>query len=137
MAKTAWAMAYGQFDAGDGSFRPARAELSHDGLAIIAADGEPLTLWRPADLIRAMVPDGFRIGARRQTGIFVFNPDDGGELIRALASIPDADAPMTSRTLAGTMVMMVVLVLAALFALGWGSFWLIEWLTAPGAGTPG
>ncbi|PKR88857.1 hypothetical protein CXZ10_12100 [Pleomorphomonas diazotrophica] len=131
MAKTAWAMAEGQFDAGDGAFQPARAELSHDGLAIIAADGEPITLWRPADLIRAMVPDGFRIGARRQTGIFVFDPDHGGELIRALASIPDADAPMMPRALISTMVMIVGLALAALFALGWGFFWLIEWLTAP------
>lgn len=137
MAKTAWAVAEGQFDAGDGSFQPARAELSHDGLAIVAADGEPIALWRPADLIRAMVPDGFRIGARRQTGIFVFNPDDGGELIRALASIPDADAPMMPRALVSTMVMIVGLALAALFALGWGFFWLIEWLTAQGAGTPG
>lgn len=139
MAKTAWAMADGLFDGGDGHSRPARAELSHDGLAIIASDGEAVALWKPGDLIRLMAPDGFRIGARRQSGIFVFDPDIGSELIRALASIPEADAPMIPRTLAWTMVMIVGLALAALFALGWGFFWLIEWFLASGAsmGTPG
>jgi len=134
MATTAWATTDGIFDDGDGRHRPARAELSADGLAVIAADGELIALWKSAELIRTMEPDGFRLGARRQAGMFVFDPDTGGDLIRALAVIPDADAPMMPRTLVWTMVMIVAMAIAALFALGWGFFWLIEWLFKAGSG---
>lgn len=134
MATTAWATTDGTFDDGDGHGRPARAELSRQGLAIVAADGERIALWKSAELIRTMGPDGFRIGARRQAGIFVFDPDTGGDLIRALAVIPDAGAPMMPRTLAGTMVTIVMMALAALFALAWGFFWLIGWLFEAGSG---
>jgi hypothetical protein len=134
MVTTAWATAEGIFD-GDGQRRqPARAELSHDGLSVLTADGKLIAVWNPADLVRTMGPDGFRIGARRQAGAFVFDPGTGGDLIRALAVIPEAGAPATSRQLALTMVTVVAMTLAALFVLAWGFFWLIGWLFASGPG---
>ena len=135
MTTTAWATADGQFEDGDGRRRPARAELSRDGLAIFAPEGQAIVSWRSKDLIRTMGPDGFMIGARFQAGMFVFDPDEGTDLIRVLASVPDADAPVMPRTLVWTMVTIVALALSSLFALGWGFFWLIGWLAAPGAGT--
>ena len=139
MTTTAWATADGHFEDGDGGRRPARAELSHDGLAVLSPEGQVIASWRSKDLVRTMGADGFRIGARLQAGTFVFDPDGGADLIRALASVPDADAPMMPRALVWTMVTIVALALSSLFALGWGFFWLIGWLTAPGAGpgTPG
>lgn len=136
---TARMSAEGHFEGGDGRRRPARAELSHDGLAVVTPGGEAIAFWRSADLVRTLEADGFRIGARRQAGLFVFDPDRGADLIRALASVPGADAPMMPRALVWTMVAIVALALSALFALGWGFFWLIEWFRAPGAGmgTPG
>ncbi len=134
MAATVLAMADGIFDDGGGRRRPARAELVLDGFAIVAADGELIALWKPVDLVRTTGPDGFRVGARRQPGTFVLDPETGGDLIRALAVIPGADAPIMPRTLVWTMVMMVAMALAALFTLAWGFFWLIEWLFAPGSG---
>lgn len=134
MARTARAAADGFFDDGGGRRQPARAELRPDGLVIFAINGMQITLWMPGDLVRTTGPDGFRIGAKQQLGRFVFDADTGGDLIRALASIPDADAPMMPRTMASTMVMIVALALAALLALAWGFFWLIEWLSAPASG---
>ncbi|MCM5552640.1 hypothetical protein [Pleomorphomonas sp. NRK KF1] len=135
MTTTTWATVEGDFEEGDGQRRSARAELSPNGLAIIAPEGDVVALWRPVDLIRTMGTDGFRIGARRQAGIFVFDPERGADLIRALASIPDADAPMMSRSLVWTMIMVVALAISAMFVLGWSFFWLIEWFTARGVGT--
>jgi len=132
MAMTAWATTAGVFDGGDGRTRPARVELSREGLAIVGVDGGPIALWKPADLVRTFGPDGFRIGNRRQAGLFVFDPDTGGDLMRALAVIPDADAPVMSRALVGSMVMIVAGALAALFAFAWGFFWLIEWMFQTG-----
>lgn len=132
MATTAWATTDGFFDGGDGRSRPARAELSYEGLAIVEADGGAIALWKSADLVRTMGPDGFRIGDRRRAGLFVFDPDTGGDLIRALAVIPDADAPIMPRSLVWTMMMIVTVALAALFALTWGFFWLIEWMFESG-----
>lgn len=126
MATTAGATAGGFFDEGGGRRRPARAVLSHDGLAITAADGKPIALWRPAELVRTLGPDGFRISVGRQVGLFVFDPESGGDLIRALALIPDAAAPMLPRNLVSTMVFIVAVALAALVALAWGAFWLAE-----------
>lgn len=134
MATTARVTADGLFEAGDGCRQPARAELFQEGLVIVAADGERIAVWKPVDLMRTMGLDGFRIGARRQVGVFVFDPDTSGDLIRALAAIPDADAPMRPRSLVWTMVMIVAVTLAALVALAWGFFWLIEWLFGPGSG---
>lgn len=128
MAMTAWATTAGVFDGGDGRRRPARAELSHEGLAIVGVDGRPIALWKSTDLVRTFGPDGFRIGDRRQAGLFVFDPDVGGDLMRALAVIPDAGAPVMPHSLIGTMVMIVTGGLAALVAFAWGFFWLIEWL---------
>ncbi|WP_026789488.1 hypothetical protein [Pleomorphomonas oryzae] len=125
MATTGWARADGFYDQGDGQRRPAQAELSPDGLAIVAADGTPIARWKLADLIRTMVPDGFRINDRRQAGEFVFDPGTGHDLVLGLARIPEADAPVTPQTLIRTMVMMVAVVLAALFGLAWGLFWMI------------
>jgi hypothetical protein len=133
MATTAWAAADGIFNENERR-QPAKAALSRKGLAIIAADGEPIALWKATDLLRTVGPDGFRIGARRQTGVFVLEPGTGGDLIRALAAIPGADAPMMPRTLIRTMVMIVAVVLTALFVLAWGFFWLAEWLVASGTG---
>lgn len=135
MTTTAWATVDGYFEDGGGVRRPARAELSHEGLAILALEGQAIVSWRSADLIRTMEGDGFRIGARLQAGTFVFDPESGADLIRALASVPDADAPMMPRALVWTMVTIVALALSSLFALGWGFFWLIGWLAAPDAGT--
>ncbi len=135
MTTTAWATVEGLYQEGDGRHRPARAELSRKGLAIVGSDGETVVLWRSMDLVRTLGTDGFRIGARRQAGMFVFDPDTGSDLIRALASIPDVDAPMMPRALASTMVVIVVLTLSALFVLGWGFFWVVEWLMAPGGGS--
>lgn len=136
MATTAWAAADGLFSE-DERRQPAKAELSYDGLAIIAADGEPIALWKATDLVRTMGPDGFRIGARRQSGVFVLEPGTGADLIRALAAIPGADAPMMPRSLVWTMVMIVAVVLAALFVLAWGFFWLAKWLSGSGSGYAG
>lgn len=133
MATTARATADGLFDDGGGRQQPARAELSLDGLAIFAANGTRIALWMPGDLVRTTGLDGFRIGTSRQVGGFVFDIDAGGDLIRALASIPDGNAPMMPRTLVWTMVMIVAVALAALFVSAWGFFWLSEWLTAPAA----
>ncbi|MBS1166980.1 MAG: hypothetical protein H6R00_3005 [Proteobacteria bacterium] len=132
MAMTAWATTAGVFVGGDGRSRPARAELSHEGLAIFGVDGRPIALWKPTDLVRTFGPDGFRIGDRRQAGLFVFDPDTGSDLMRALAVLPDAEAPAMPRALVGTMVMIVAGGLAALFAFAWGFFWLIEWMFETG-----
>ncbi len=126
MATTAGATARGFFDEGDGCRRPARATLTHDGLAIMAAEGEPIVLWKPVDLVRTMGLDGFRISAGYQAGAFVFDPESGGELIRALGLTPDAAAPMPTRNLVSTMVIIVVLALTALVVLARVAFWLAE-----------
>ncbi|MBS1180361.1 MAG: hypothetical protein H6Q99_241 [Proteobacteria bacterium] len=136
MATTAWAAADGIFSE-DERRRPAKAELSRDGLAIITADRETIALWKATDLVRTVGPDGFRIGARRQSGVFVLEHGTGDDLIRALAAIPGADAPMMPRSLVWTMVMIVAMVLAALFVLAWGFFWLAEWLSGAGSGHAG
>ena len=132
MATTAWAAAEGLFEDGDGHRQLARAELSLKGLAVVAADGAEIALWKPPHLARAMGADGFRISARSQSGVFITDPDLGRDLIRALASIPNADAPMMPRALVWTMVLIVGMALASLFALVWGFSWFVEWLTASG-----
>lgn len=138
MATTAWATADGFYDEGDGHRRPARAELSPDGLSITAIDGEPIALWKSADLERTLEPQGFRLGTRHRAGGFIFDPDSGGDLIRVLARLPDAGAPLMPQALVGTMVTIVAVAIAALFALAWGAFWIFERLyqagTGPGAG---
>ena len=135
MATTVRATADGIFDGGDGHRRSARGELSRKGLAIVAADGEPIALWKPTDLVRTSGPDGFRIAARRRAGVFVLAPGTGGDLIRVLAAIPDPDAPMRPQALISTMVVIVAVVLVTLFALASGFFWLIEWLFEGGSGS--
>lgn len=134
MATTAWATADGFYDEGDGHRQPAKAELSHDGLSIITIDGEAIALWKSTDLERTMEQECFRIGTRQQTGAFIFDPDRGGDLIRVLARLPDADAPVMPQVLVGTMVTIVVVALAALFALTWGGFWIFERLYQAGSG---
>lgn len=133
MVTTAWAVADGVFDQDGQRRQPAKAAFSPDGLSILSADGELIALWNPTDLVRTMGPDGFRICTRRQTGAFVFDPDTGGDLIRALAGIPEPGAPETLRALALTMVIVVVMALAAVFVLAWGFFWLIGWMSASGS----
>lgn len=132
MAATVDARADGVFDAGDGSQWQATAELSQNGLAVVGAGGEQLALWKPRELLRTMGSDGFRIGSRLRTGVFVFDPRFGGDLIRALAVFPDAGAPASPRNLVSTMALIVIVVLTSLFVLAWGFFWLAEWLLRSG-----
>lgn len=134
MATTGWATADGFYDEGNGRRRPATAELSHDGLAIVAPDGAPIARWKLADLVRTMVPDGFRISVGRQIDGFVFDPSTGSDLIGALARIPDAGAPVMPRTLVLTMVVMVAVALTTLFVLAQGLFWVVERLSGAGSG---
>lgn len=134
MATTAWAAADGFYEDGDGRRQPAKAELSQDGLVIMTSDDAPIARWKLADLVRTMVPNGFMISVRRQAGGFVFDPATGSDLIRALARIPDIDAPVMPGTLIRTTVIMVAVALAALFVLAQGSFWVAERLFGPGSG---
>jgi hypothetical protein len=131
MATTARATANGIFDDGGGHHQSATAALSAEGLAIAAADGTQIALWAPEDLTRTSEALSFRVGSRLHAGTFSFDIDAGGELIRALAIIPDADAPPNSRALASTMVTVVGLTLAAMFVLAQAFFWLAERLFAP------
>lgn len=133
MAATVEAKADGVFDAGDGLKRDATAELSRNGLAIIATSGEQLALWSPRSLQRTMAPGGFRIGAPERTGAFTFDPVAGSDLIRALAAFPEPGAPAKPSALTFTMTVIVTIVLVALVALAWGFFGLAEWLTKSGA----
>ena len=134
MVTTGWATAEGFYDAGGGQRQPAKAELSHDGLAIVAVDGAPIARWKLTDLVRTMVPDGFQISVRGQVGGFVFDPSAGSHLVGALARIPDAGAPVMPRTLVWNMMVMVAVALAALFVLAQALFWIAERLFGAGSG---
>lgn len=129
-----WAMATGRFVTADGGAVAATAELTMRALTVKTTAGQELASWPTGQLQRASGPDGFRIESRRSPGALVIDIGGNADFIRALAAIPERDAPMVPRQIVWTMLVIVLASLIALAGLAWGLFWLVGWLFELGSG---
>lgn len=129
-----WAKATGRFLAADGGTFEVSAELTLRALTVTTPAGNELASWPTGQLLRASGPDGFRIECRRSPGALMIDIGANADFIRALAAIPERDAPMVPRQIVWTMLVIVLASLVALAGLAWGLFWLVGWLFAWGGG---